>query len=174
MRGRGADCEDCLWRLNIPSLTSLAVINLYLGAGVWHTVAIGGLDRWCDKVCLLRYHTVIKRCAASHGHYNAPATPIILLLLFSTYRQGFNCTFLRKLGEACRAMSQIEKPHTRSHLSWSKSAENTFGWSSSLEKCRTGTSGPVKGLILCWQQKYLKTLFSKKFFSLRHSNKRNK
>lgn len=90
VRGRGADCEDCLWRLNIPSLTSLAVINLYLGAGVWHTVAIGGLDRWCDKVCLLRYHTVIKRCAASHGHYNTPATPIILLLLFSTYRQGFN------------------------------------------------------------------------------------
>ena len=58
-------------RLNIPKLTSLAVfINLYLygqqhRSGVWQR----GLDRWCDRVCLLRYHTERSRDSVSHGHY---------------------------------------------------------------------------------------------------------
>ena len=60
-----------------------------------------------------------------------------------------NCTFLRELGEACRARSQNLKPHTRFHLSWPKTAENNFGFPVSLEKFHSSTSGPVKGLILC-------------------------
>ena len=60
-------------QLNIPRLTSLAFINLYqeVGGGTRGRLGDGeGLDRSCDKVCLLRYHTVIKGLAVSHGHYS--------------------------------------------------------------------------------------------------------
>ena len=74
----GGDTSAKYTEANQLSIYQFISRGVAVGVG-WETG--GGLDRFCDKVCLLRYHTVIKGLAVSHGHYPASATGIISILI---------------------------------------------------------------------------------------------